>query len=52
VVVLTASVGDHVLLEAVDAGAAGFLSQSGGISELTAAVRAAAVGESVIRPSC
>jgi DNA-binding NarL/FixJ family response regulator len=50
VVVLTASVGDHVLLEAVDAGAAGFLSKSGGISELTAAVRAAAVGESVIPP--
>ncbi len=50
VVVLTASTGDHVLLEAVEAGAAGFLSKSGGISELTAAVRAASVGESVIQP--
>ncbi len=50
VVVLTASNGDHVLLEAVDAGAAGFLSKTSGIDKLLAAVRAAAVGESVIAP--
>lgn len=50
VVVLTASEADHVLLAAVEAGAAGFLSKSGGIDELTAAVRSAAVGESVIAP--
>ena len=50
VVVLTASVGDHVLMEAVEAGAAGFLSKSGGLNDLTSAVRAAAVGESVIAP--
>lgn len=48
VVVLTASSSDHLLMAAVDAGAAGFLSKSGAIDDLIAAVRAAAVGESVI----
>ena len=50
VVVLTASDADHVLVAAVEAGAAGFLSKSGSIEKLKAAVRAAAVGESVISP--
>lgn len=50
VVVLTASAADHVLVEAIEAGASGFLSKTRGIEEVTAAVRAAAVGESVISP--
>jgi DNA-binding NarL/FixJ family response regulator len=50
VVVLTASDADHVLMAAVEAGAAGFLSKSGSIEKLKTAVRAAAVGESVISP--
>jgi two-component system response regulator DevR len=48
VVVLTASAADHVLVAAIDAGASGFLSKTRGLAEVTAAVRAAAVGESVI----
>jgi DNA-binding NarL/FixJ family response regulator len=50
VVVLTASTADHVLIAAVDAGASGFLSKTRGLQEVTAAVRAAAAGESVISP--
>jgi DNA-binding NarL/FixJ family response regulator len=50
IVVLTASTSDHVLLAAIDAGAAGFLSKTRGIEDVTAAVRAAAAGESVISP--
>lgn len=50
VVVLTASTGDHVLMDAVDAGASGFLSKTRGIEDVVAAVRAAAAGESVISP--
>ena len=50
VVVLTASSDDQLLMAAVDAGAAGFLSKSSGIDRLIEAVRAAAVGESVISP--
>jgi two-component system response regulator DevR len=50
VVVLTASAADHVLVAAIDAGASGFLSKTRGLQEVTAAVRAAAVGESVISP--
>jgi DNA-binding NarL/FixJ family response regulator len=50
VVVLTASGADHVLLAAMEAGASGFLSKTRGLQEVTAAVRAAAAGESVISP--
>jgi DNA-binding NarL/FixJ family response regulator len=50
IVVLTASAADHVLVAAIDAGASGFLSKTRGLQEVTAAVRAAAVGESVISP--
>lgn len=50
VVVLTASPADHVLLAAIEAGASGFLSKTRSLDEVTAAVRAAAAGESVISP--
>jgi two-component system, NarL family, response regulator DevR len=50
VVVLTASAADHVLMAAIEAGASGFLSKTRSIDEVTAAVRAAAAGESVISP--
>jgi DNA-binding NarL/FixJ family response regulator len=50
VVVLTASSADHVLMAAIDAGASGFLSKTRSLDEVTAAVRAAAAGESVISP--
>jgi DNA-binding NarL/FixJ family response regulator len=50
VVVLTASPSDHVLLAAIEAGASGFLSKTRSLDEVTAAVRAAAAGESVISP--
>jgi DNA-binding NarL/FixJ family response regulator len=50
VVVLTASAADHVLVAAIEAGAAGFVSKTRGLAEVTAAVRAAAAGESVISP--
>jgi DNA-binding NarL/FixJ family response regulator len=49
-VVLTASTGDHVLLDAMEAGASGFLSKTRGMSEVTSAVRAATAGEVVISP--
>lgn len=48
VVVVTASTAEEHLLAAVDAGAAGFVSKSRGLSDLTASVRAAAKGEAVI----
>ena len=50
VVMLTASTADHVLVAAIEAGVTGFLSKASGIDDLIAAVRAAAVGESVISP--
>ncbi len=50
IVVLTASSADHVLLAAIEAGASGFLSKTRSLDEVTAAVRAAAAGESVISP--
>ncbi len=50
VVVLTASTAEQVLLDAVAGGAAGFVGKTRGLSELVTAVRAAAVGESVISP--
>jgi DNA-binding NarL/FixJ family response regulator len=50
VVVLTAADNDHVLVQAIEAGAAGFVSKTRGLGEVTAAVRAAAAGEAVISP--
>jgi two-component system response regulator DevR len=50
VVVLTASGADHVLVQAIEAGAAGFLSKTRRLGEVTAAVRAAAAGEALISP--
>jgi DNA-binding NarL/FixJ family response regulator len=50
IVVLTASAADHVLMAAIEAGASGFLSKTRSIDEVTAAVRSAAAGESVISP--
>lgn len=50
VVVLTASAAEHVLVAAIEAGVAGFVSKSRGLGELTSAVRAAAAGEAVISP--
>ena len=49
-VVLTASTADSVLIAAIDAGAAGFVSKTSGLSDVTGAVRAAAQGEAVISP--
>ena len=48
VVVLTASAADHILVQAIEAGAAGFLSKTRSLGEVTAAVRAAAAGEALI----
>jgi DNA-binding NarL/FixJ family response regulator len=50
VVVLTASAADHVLVQAIEAGASGFLSKTRSLAEVTAAVRAAATGEALISP--
>ena len=50
VVVLTASATDDVLVQAIEAGAAGFVSKTRGLGEVTSAVRAAAAGEAVISP--
>lgn len=50
VVVLTASAADHVLVSAMEGGAAGFLSKTRGLGEVTQAVRVAAAGEAVISP--
>ena len=50
IVVLTASVADHVLVTAIQAGASGFLSKTRSLGEVTAAIRAAATGEAVISP--
>ena len=50
VVMVTASAADQVLVDAIEAGAAGFLSKSRSLDELTSAVRSAAQGESVISP--
>lgn len=50
VVVLTAAVADDVLVQAIEAGAAGFVSKTRGLADVTAAVRAAAAGEAVISP--
>lgn len=50
IVVLTASAADHVLVAAIEGGAAGFVSKTSSLQEVTSAVRAAADGESVISP--
>ena len=50
IVVLTASAADHVLVAAIEAGAAGFVSKTRSLQEVTSAVRAAAAGEAVISP--
>jgi DNA-binding NarL/FixJ family response regulator len=50
VVVLTASAADHVLVQAIEAGAAGFLSKTRSLAEVTAAVRSAAQGEATVSP--
>jgi len=50
VVVLTAAVADDVLVQAIEVGAAGFVSKNRGLGEVTAAIRAAAAGEAVISP--
>lgn len=50
VVVVTASAADQLLLQAIEGGASGFVSKARDLDELTAAVRAAASGESVISP--
>jgi DNA-binding NarL/FixJ family response regulator len=49
-VILTASTAEHVLIAAIEAGAAGFVSKTRSLADLTAAVRAAAAGEAVISP--
>lgn len=50
VVVLTASAADHVLVQAIEAGASGFVSKTRSLGEVTSAVRAAAAGEVLISP--
>jgi DNA-binding NarL/FixJ family response regulator len=50
IVMLTASTSDHVLLSAMEAGASGFIDKSRTLAEVTAAVRSAAAGESLITP--
>ncbi|GAA1476293.1 response regulator transcription factor [Nocardioides aestuarii] len=48
VVVLTGTTSDRVLVGAVEAGAAGFLSKSGGVRRVVDTVRAAAADEAVL----
>lgn len=50
IVVLTASTADHVLVAAIEAGASGYLSKSGGLKDVVGAVRSAAADEAVISP--
>ena len=50
IAVLTASTGDHLLVEAIEAGACGFVSKTRSLAEVAATVRAAAAGEAVISP--
>ncbi len=50
IVVLTASAADHVLVQAIEGGASGFLSKTRSLGEVTSAVRAAAAGEALISP--
>src|SRR5262249_14798065 len=46
-----ANTSEGLLLAAVEAGAAGFVTKSGSIDEVTAAIRAAAAGEAVVAPA-
>lgn len=50
IVMLTASTSDHVLLSAIEAGAAGFIDKSRDLGEVISAVRSAAAGESLVSP--
>ena len=51
VLMLTGSGEGDALLEAIDAGCVGFVTKDRAVVELTAAIRAAAVGESYVDPS-
>ncbi|CAN5617179.1 response regulator transcription factor [soil metagenome] len=50
VVMLTASTSDHILVSAIEAGAAGFIDKSRSVAEVVSAVRSAAAGESLVSP--
>jgi DNA-binding NarL/FixJ family response regulator len=50
IIVLTASPAEQLMIDAIDAGAVGFISKSRSLDEIRAAVRLAAAGESVISP--
>jgi DNA-binding NarL/FixJ family response regulator len=50
IAVLTASPGEHLLVEALTAGASGFVSKTRSLAEVAATVRAAAAGEAVVSP--
>ena len=50
VVVLTATAAESVLVQAIEAGASGFVSKTRSLDEVTSAVRAAASGEALISP--
>lgn len=52
ILVLTGSSSDDVLVRALEAGAAGFLSKTRSLAEVTSAVRAAAAGEARSPPRC
>ncbi|HEY8301461.1 MAG TPA: response regulator transcription factor [Jatrophihabitans sp.] len=50
VVMLTASTSDHILITAIEAGAAGFIDKSRDLGDVISAVRSAAAGESLVSP--
>jgi DNA-binding NarL/FixJ family response regulator len=50
VVMLTASTADHVLIAAMEGGAAGFIDKTRSLSDVMAAVRSAAAGEALVSP--
>lgn len=50
VVMLTASTSDHVLISAIEAGAAGFIDKSRDLADVISAVRISAAGESLVSP--
>ncbi len=50
VVMLTASTSDHVLVTAIESGAAGFIDKTRSLAEVVSAVRSAAAGESLVSP--
>lgn len=50
VVMLTASTSDHILISAIEAGAAGFIDKSRQLGDVISAVRSAAAGESLVSP--